>query len=127
MNTITPYSDSTPKKAIIAIQRGTDQIRVFKFYETNTTTPINVASVYTDFVMEIRTRQNPNSTLLLRYELNDGIAITATNEITLTIPKLDTLSVEGGVYWYDLVCVKNGLSQALAQGRFEINNNITVL
>ena len=127
MSTTVPYSDSTPPKAVIAIQRGTDQARVFQFQETDTEDPIDVAEVYSDFALEVRVRQNPSSTRLLRYTLGDGMEITDTDKLTLTIPKEDTADIEGGVYWFDLVCVKSGSAQALIQGRFEINNNVTIL
>ncbi len=127
MSTTVPYSDSTPAKAVIAIQRGTDQARIFQFQETGTEDPIEVAAVYSDFALDVRLRQNPSSTRLLRYTLGDGIEITDTDKITLSIPMADTASIEGGVYWFDLLCVKAGNTQALIQGRFEINNNVTIM
>jgi len=89
MSTSIPYSDSTPPKAVIAIQRGTDQLRVFAFFETGTEPEeaLDIADIYTAFVFEVRTRQNPSSTLLLRFELEAGLEILNTNQLHLTITK----------------------------------------
>ena len=128
MSTSIPYSDSTPPKAVIAIQRGADQLRVFAFFETGTEPEeaLDIAEIYTDFVFEVRTRQNPSSTLLLRFELDAGLEILNTNQLHLTIPKEYTADIEGGIYWFDLMAEKDGNVQALIQGRFEMNNNVTI-
>ncbi len=128
MSTSIPYSDSTPPKAVIAIQRGTDQIRVFAFYVTDSDPEeaLDIADIYSDFVFEVRTRQNPNSTLLLRYKLDAGMEILNTNQLHLTIPKADTADIEGGIYRFDLMAEKSGSVEALIQGRFELNNNVTI-
>lgn len=125
-----PYSNSTPPKMVITIHRNTDQTRVFDFYTTeDEDVEIDVEARYSDFALEVRTQQNPNTTRLLRYTLGDGLEITSNNKLTLTIPKEDTASIEGGVYWYDLICENTQTNSvyALAQGRFEINNNVSFL
>lgn len=129
MSTSIPISDSTPPKMVIQIHRATDQTRVFAFFEEVDGEEVEIDLVeagYDDFWFEVRTRQNPNATALLRYTLDNGLEITDTNTLTLTIPKEDTLDIEGGVYWFDLLCERNSQVYALIQGRFEINNNVTL-
>jgi len=127
MSQLTQVSDSTPAQVPLKLYRNTHQARVFTFFDVvnGVETPIDLAARYSDFRIDVRRKDAPQSELMIRKVLGDGIAISLTNKLIVKWNPEDTEPLEAGVYFFDLFAIEDTETKALLRGRWELVNNVT--
>ena len=116
------------RKAFVKYQvyRGDDEPQFLDMYNIvdAVQTPIDIAASYDDVVLEIRERQDPDSTRLKRLSLSDGtMSIVSTNKLSYDL----SLNNDQGVYFYDIRFryKDSDRYQTFISGPLIITNNIS--
>jgi len=86
--------------------------------------PIDIASIYDDVIMEVRTSQDPNARRKLTRQLTDGtITLQNVNELVVDL----TNNMAGGKYFYDVRFKYIGMDkwQTFVRGPFIVTDNVS--
>lgn len=110
----------------IPVYRGDDEPYLLEFYDSTSGSgvAVDVATVYDEIVMEVRSRPKRDSLRVKRLTLGDGdFVISDTNKVSFNL----TLDVEGGVYYYDIRLRLTGTTkwQTLISGTVVVTENIS--
>lgn len=84
----------------------------------------DVTATFDDILMEVRTGENPKSSLIKRLSLTDGtITVSDTNVLEFDL----SVSVPGGIYYYDIRFKQTGNDQydTYIKGVVVVENNIS--
>ncbi len=85
--------------AKIPLYRGDYEPFVFTFFSDSAqTTPLDIADIYDEVVLEIRTKPNDQGDLIKRVSLGDGIEILEVNKLQFDLAN----TAKGATYFYDM-------------------------
>lgn len=86
--------------------------------------PIDIAAIYDDVILEVRTAQDPNAKRKLNRQLSkETITLQNVNELVVDL----TNNIEGGKYFYDVKFKYLGMDkwQTFVSGPFIITDNVS--
>lgn len=121
---MTTSNTSTAAIHNIIHRRGDSFPRIFRFYsDSQRTTPLNISSH--QFKCEVR-RPGSSNNPVLTFQNGNGFTIGGQNNNELTMYKTsEEMSIDAGVYEYDIQQEVDGKVKTIITGSFKIIDDIT--